>query len=37
MESIWRRLNDVNLKLPEELVVVITLMGLHLSGPKEEF
>jgi hypothetical protein len=28
MEAIWRRLNDVNLKLPEELVVLMTLMGL---------
>jgi len=35
MQAIWRRLNDVNLKLSEELVVLMTLM--HLSGPKEEF
>jgi hypothetical protein len=31
MESIWRRLNDVNLKLPEEFVVFMTLMSLSLS------
>ena len=31
MEAIWRRLNDVNLELPEELVVLMTLMGLPLS------
>jgi hypothetical protein len=31
MESIWRRLNDANLKLPEELVVLMTLMGLPPS------
>jgi hypothetical protein len=30
-EVIWRRLNDVNLKLPEELVVLRTLMGLPPS------
>jgi hypothetical protein len=28
MEAIWRRLNDVNLELPEELVVLTTLTGL---------
>jgi hypothetical protein len=28
MEAIWRRLNDVNLKLTEELVDLMTLMGL---------
>ena len=31
MEAIWRRLNVVNLKLPEELVVRMTLMGLPPS------
>jgi len=31
MEAIWRRLNDVNLELPEELVVLMTLMGLPPS------
>jgi hypothetical protein len=31
MEAIWRRLNDVNLKFPEELVVLMTLMGLPPS------
>jgi hypothetical protein len=31
MEAIWRRLNDFNLKLPEKLVVLMTLMGLPLS------
>jgi hypothetical protein len=31
MESIWRRLNDANLKLPEELVVLMTFMGLPPS------
>jgi len=31
MEAIWRRLNDVNLKLPEEFVVLMTLMGLPPS------
>jgi len=31
MEAIWRSLNDVNLKLPEELVVLMTLMGLPPS------
>ena len=31
MEGIWRRLNDVNLKLPEDLVVLMTLMGLFPS------
>jgi hypothetical protein len=31
MEDIWRRLNDVNLKLPEELTVFMTLMGLPPS------
>jgi hypothetical protein len=30
IESIWRRLNDVNLKLSEKLVVLMTLMGLPL-------
>jgi hypothetical protein len=28
MEAIWRRLNDFNRKLPEEFVVLMTLMGL---------
>ena len=28
IEAIWRRLNDVNLELPEEIVVLMTLMGL---------
>jgi hypothetical protein len=28
MEAIWRRLNDVNLKLPQELVALMALMGL---------
>jgi hypothetical protein len=37
MEAILRRLNDVNLKLPEELVVLMTWVFLHLSGPKKEF
>jgi hypothetical protein len=38
MEAIWRRLNDVNLILPEKLVVLMTLMGLsHLSELEEEF
>ena len=27
-QAIWRRLNDVNLTLPEKLVVIMTLMGL---------
>jgi len=31
MEAIWRRLNDVNLKLPEELVILMTFMGLPQS------
>jgi len=31
MQAIWRSLNDVNLKLPEELVVRVTLMGLPPS------
>jgi hypothetical protein len=31
MEAIWRRLNGINLKLPEELVVLMTLMGLPPS------
>ena len=31
MEAIWRRLNDVNLKLPEELFVLMTLMGISPS------
>jgi hypothetical protein len=31
MEAIWRRLNDINDKLPEELVVLMTLMGLRPS------
>jgi hypothetical protein len=31
MEAIWRRLNDFNLKLSEELVVLMTLMGLSAS------
>jgi hypothetical protein len=31
MEAIWRRLNDVNLELPEELVVLMTFMGLPPS------
>jgi hypothetical protein len=31
MGAIWRRLNDVNLELPEELVVLMTLMGLPPS------
>jgi hypothetical protein len=30
MEAIWRRLNDVNLNLPEEIVVLMILMGLAL-------
>jgi hypothetical protein len=38
MEAIWRRLNDVNRKLPEEIVFLIALMGLYqFFGPKEEF
>jgi hypothetical protein len=38
MDAIWRRLNDVNLRIPEELVVLMTLrVLLHLSGLKEEF
>jgi hypothetical protein len=28
MEAICRRLNDVNVKLPEELIVFMTLIGL---------
>jgi hypothetical protein len=37
IEAIWRRLKEFNLKLPKELVVLMTLIGLsHLSGPKEE-
>jgi hypothetical protein len=32
MEAIWRRLDDVNLKLPEELVVLATLMVLPPSS-----
>ena len=31
MEAIWSRLNDVNLELPEGLVVLMTLMGLPPS------
>ena len=31
MQASWRRLNDVNLKLPEELVVLMTLTGLAAS------
>jgi hypothetical protein len=31
IEAIWRRLNDVNLELPEELGVLMTLMGLPPS------
>jgi hypothetical protein len=31
VEAIWRTLNDFNLKLPEELVVFMTLMGLPPS------
>jgi hypothetical protein len=31
MKAIWRRLNYVNLKLPEEFVVLMTLMGLPPS------
>jgi len=31
MEAIWRRLDDVNLKLREELVVLMTLMVLFPS------
>jgi len=31
MEAICRRLNDVNLELPEDLVVLMTLMGLPPS------
>jgi hypothetical protein len=31
IEAIWRRLNGVNLKLPEELVILMTLMGLPPS------
>jgi len=31
MEAIWRRLNEVNLKLPEELMVLMTLTGLSPS------
>jgi len=31
MEVIWRRLNDANLKLSEELVVLMILMGLPPS------
>ena len=31
MEAIWRRLNDVKLELPQELVVLMTLMGLPPS------
>ena len=30
-EDIWRRLNEVNLKLPEELVLLMTLIGLPPS------
>jgi len=38
VKTMWRRLSDVNLKLPEELVVLMTLMGFRPSfGPKEEF
>jgi hypothetical protein len=32
MEAICRRLNDVNLKLPQELVVFMTLMSLPSFG-----
>ena len=36
MEAIWRRLNDVNLKLPEDLVVLMTLwVYLHPLVPKK--
>ena len=37
MEAIWRRLHDVNLELPEELVVLMTLMGRPsiLRDPKK--
>ena len=31
MEAIWRRLHDVNVELPEELVVLMTLTGLPPS------
>jgi hypothetical protein len=31
MVPIWRRLNDVHLELPEELVVLMTLMDLPPS------
>jgi hypothetical protein len=31
IEAIWRRLNDVKLELPQELVVLMTLMGLPPS------
>jgi hypothetical protein len=31
MEAVWRRLKYVNLKLHEELVVLITLVGLPPS------
>jgi len=31
MEAIWTRLNDVKLELPQELVVLMTLMGLPPS------
>jgi len=31
MEAIWKRLNDVNLRLPEKIVVLTTPMGLPPS------
>jgi len=31
IEAIWKRLDDINLELPEGLVVLMTLMGLPPS------
>jgi hypothetical protein len=38
MEDVGRRFKDVNLKLPDELVVLMTLMSFpYISRPKEEY
>ena len=38
MEDVGRRFKDVNLKLPDELVVLMTLMSFpFISRPKEEY
>ena len=31
MEPIWKRFNDVNMNVPEELVILMTLVGLLSS------